>query len=533
MPQATSPCDNDKVPLIPFQQPMQHPHTLYTTLQAQIMRLPPEIMSAVFLELAPTCEDLLLLTKICQGWRTLALSDPLLWTYVDMTRHHLAKLWIQRSQEAPLHIRLLQPTDAEMVRLAVPLTSRIASLELSLNSHADPLVAALLEMLAQPAPLLRSLDVRCMEHNGMPCVQCSLPTAFLGSGDTRMPVLSHLKLRLPLVSVSWTLSLRFTLSTVLYLDIESCQRDDTRIPPIEDFLEALNSAPLLKVLHLGSCLRRNDQSNSRRIFLLASLIELSVAGTTTTSCSNFLEHVSTPQLISIALSCDQMGLDWVDDADVNIKDFDALLCSIPPQIMSHQLSRLKIETLSGQRFSRLSLTGWFHHVMPFTGPVLAVQNTFRNRALNPMDLTPLLYMAISQLNCSQLRWVCIETTATCSLDTTLLLAALQTSSSESRIEELQIVGGCANQIVGALADPDEHGGVIFRHLKYLHIRDVDIHSTGCYSLLLLALDRRSSCGLPVEKLILGPGCHVDEECRRKLQKYTAVTTYQVDDLLSC
>ncbi|KAK7029477.1 hypothetical protein VNI00_014510 [Paramarasmius palmivorus] len=489
-------------------------------------------MSIIFLELAPTCEDLLLITKICQGWRILALSDPLLWRFVDMTRHHLAKLWIQRSQNAPLHIRLIQPTDAEMVRLVIPLTSRIASLELSLISHADPLVAALVEMLAQPVPLLRSLDVRCMEHNGVSCVQCSLPTAFLGSGDTSMPVLAHVKLRLPIVSVGWTSSLRFTLSTVLYLDIESCQRDDSRVPPVKDLLEALNSAPLLKVLHLGSCLRKNDQSNSRRMFSLASLIELSVAGTTTTSCSNFLKHISTPQLMSITLSCDQMGLDWVDDADINIKDFDALLCSIPPQILSHQLSRLKIVTLSGNWFSRLSLTGWFHHAMPFTGPVLAVQNTFGNRTLNPMDLTPLLCMAISQLDCSQLRWVCIETTAACSLDTTRLLNVLRTSSPESRIEELQIVGGCANQIVGALADPDERGGVILRHLKYLHIYDVDIRSTGCYSLLLLALDRRLSCGTQLEKLILGPGCHLDKECRRKLQKYTAVTTYQVDNLLS-
>ena len=99
-------------PPIPF--PLT-PHSL-----ARFKRLPPEILSEIFVRCLPekTSFDPLLaptvLTHVCHDWRTIALNSPRLWSMIIVPDWQslpsglldLFKLWVARAGEAPLDVEI-------------------------------------------------------------------------------------------------------------------------------------------------------------------------------------------------------------------------------------------------------------------------------------------------------------------------------------------------------------------------------------------------------------------------------------------
>ncbi|TFK40354.1 hypothetical protein BDQ12DRAFT_680803 [Crucibulum laeve] len=99
------------------------------SLLAPIRRLPPELLSEIFLHCVQPCDQFvkpspkeapMLLGQICASWRTLALSTPRLWSSLELCRtwssfngkssvHDAAalmKLWLERSGQRPLSISI-------------------------------------------------------------------------------------------------------------------------------------------------------------------------------------------------------------------------------------------------------------------------------------------------------------------------------------------------------------------------------------------------------------------------------------------
>ncbi|KAK7032091.1 hypothetical protein VNI00_013461 [Paramarasmius palmivorus] len=502
---------------------------------APIMRLPSDLLYSIFIKLSAVSEHLLLITWLCAEFRGLALSKPVLWTRLDLTRPALAKLWIHRSKEAPLHIVASHTSHtrcAEMLSLTVPLTIRLASFDISITTPNGPLMKKLADILTCPAPILRSLQVKCLGHNGVPCTDCALALQLPSSGGgICVPHLSCLKLRLPIASPSWLSNFQPMLPSVVYLDIDNChRRNDSKVvlPSLEAFLRALGSAPFLKVLRLRSCLPDTHSDLGRKL-LLPKLIELSIAGIKASACSSFLGQLSVPKLSSIALSCDEIGLDWIDDEGTQLDEFRTLLSRIPLHVhlAPRQPSRLKIMSLTGDHCFLLSLQAWVYKAE--TGrmseldsePEIDIRNTWKNRTLDSTDLNSLVHVALRQLDWSQLRWLRVETTPFTSLNTTTLFWTLKTLYPGMRIEELEIVGGCAKQIIGVLGDTD-HNDVPFHHLKRICIYDLDVRATGCYSLLLSALRCRARCGLLLQELVLDSHCDLEEEDYQKLGDFAKV-----------
>ena len=85
---------------------------------AQINRLPPEMLAAIFVHLSRQqpnsagrkasyfVQDLISVTHVCRSWRQAAITAPELWTEVTMTDLEAVKVFLERSRSVPLNVKL-------------------------------------------------------------------------------------------------------------------------------------------------------------------------------------------------------------------------------------------------------------------------------------------------------------------------------------------------------------------------------------------------------------------------------------------
>ncbi|KAI0042531.1 hypothetical protein FA95DRAFT_1564261 [Auriscalpium vulgare] len=196
--------------------------------QNPAIRLPPEIIGHIFAILSSIDEPQplssiyqppyakngsmgwLTVTHVCQRWRSVALENPSLWasniTLPCLLGVHWANTFLSRAQDAPLEIRC--PTVDFDWRYLLPGSDTVSAYlartrVLCLNAS-----DAALRLLCNPAPLLRTLDIKYVSDPTDPTVPLNaLPEDLLG-GATGAPSLLHLSLesRGPLPS-PWTLSI--------------------------------------------------------------------------------------------------------------------------------------------------------------------------------------------------------------------------------------------------------------------------------------------------------------------------------------
>lgn len=174
----------------------------------------------------------------------MALRNTSIWTHIDWSGEQpqeKAKLWLKRSKAALLHVSLCLEDgfDADrdeifsLMKLLSPEIHRWGTLSLHLNPTDLDIV---LDTCTAPAPLLRSLAIRCAEVDAMD------QAFFLFDGQT--PILRHLHLRS--VLVPWDDSTLFDNLFSLYL----ADYEDETGPTTEQLERILRSASGLRTLTL-------------------------------------------------------------------------------------------------------------------------------------------------------------------------------------------------------------------------------------------------------------------------------------------
>ncbi|KAG9098760.1 hypothetical protein FRC07_010595, partial [Ceratobasidium sp. 392] len=156
--------------------------------------LPPEILTQIFSEAICCCSrqnkyDLagpivspLTLAAVCKRWRKLAIGYQSLWTHIDLTfnvldkngRYHRPEIWLERSQSAPLNVRVLQfykhteafireegkARDSRLGGSNRPLAPIVSSIALSIRWPYESVLTRLLDLWTESSNCNKSLKVQ-------------------------------------------------------------------------------------------------------------------------------------------------------------------------------------------------------------------------------------------------------------------------------------------------------------------------------------------------------------------------------------
>jgi hypothetical protein len=145
------------------------PSTL--TVLAQIDRLPPEVLAAIFVHLSksePTLpgrdvlhfvQDLVSVTHVCRFWRQVAINAPDLWTEIKMSNLEAVKTFLERSGVVPLHVDL-RPANGDLILAVAPHVYRFRRVSVSVGAKRYNAFTSF----TTPAPLLERLEIHCFHH---------------------------------------------------------------------------------------------------------------------------------------------------------------------------------------------------------------------------------------------------------------------------------------------------------------------------------------------------------------------------------
>ncbi|KAK7034716.1 hypothetical protein VNI00_012123 [Paramarasmius palmivorus] len=275
-----------------------------------INRLPNELLSKIFIE---RCSELkepiirdpdyeipregwLSLTHVCSHWRRVALATPSLWFSPDFRFPDLSLAMLERSKFAPLHIETYWYHLSEKGRFAVSeALKHVGHIEtLKLRYHdedSEKGVIKGLSALAEPAPMLRSLEVsRSIVHNpGHGCV--TIPATFLGN---HTPNITHLRLDGSFFPWDSTFYDNIPSLTCLYLSLtpyEHLSPSRTRL------LDILRKCPALKKLQLRNAIPMPDVSSTAPVVL--PNLELLSLSASLTFCVDFLDYIMFPDTATV------------------------------------------------------------------------------------------------------------------------------------------------------------------------------------------------------------------------------------------
>jgi len=138
------------------------------TTVAQINRLPPEMLVAIFAHLSKLkrdsishfVRDLVSVTHVCVSWRQVAINAPELWTEITMMGPEMVKVFLERSRAVPLNVDLRLGSElkinTDILEAVIPHTHRFRQLTVfagpgsGLNASTH---------LTKPAPLLERLEI--------------------------------------------------------------------------------------------------------------------------------------------------------------------------------------------------------------------------------------------------------------------------------------------------------------------------------------------------------------------------------------
>ena len=205
------------------------------SLQSPIYRLPPEVVSEIAFHLQPEA-DLIHLSHVSYRLRAALLSQPSLWSYIDVKHEERAQAFFARSKQAPLRVNLVKD---DGWRFSPPYSyrERIVSLEISKRAAQKQLV------FLQPMPALRRLEIVDNEHE----VE---DEGFYGEGRENETSWSLQSVTLPSVT---TLIVRDV--TPLPLRVPHLTRfkfrDSENTTMIDELLDFLDNCPLLEDIDIS------------------------------------------------------------------------------------------------------------------------------------------------------------------------------------------------------------------------------------------------------------------------------------------
>jgi hypothetical protein len=289
---------------------------------AAVSRLPPEILSKIFVCYAATYEpaqltmDWVKVTHVSRHWRTVAIGCPCLWTTPVFAQPRWVEEMLKRSKMAPLvidaHSRHMGPKWTEVVQLAMNHISRVRELKIVSPSTS---FGKLFSSVPRAAPMLQILvlSTSTIDYGEPSHDNYSIPPELFSDDSSQ---LRHLELIQ--CNLDWTSHLLKGLTHLKIHDTPPGTRPSTPL-----FLGVLEQLPSLTVLDLKEALPHVADGSStvshQRTVKLRSLTNLHIWGSKS-DCINALRHLSVPSIATFKLYC---RITAVSDAD-----FSSILTSV-------------------------------------------------------------------------------------------------------------------------------------------------------------------------------------------------------------
>ena len=252
------------------------------------------------------------ISHVCQHWRSLALSTPLLWSTIIVTRQtECMQAMLERSQHVPLHIRAIgpgacyisRPVPLKSLRLVLTAMHRVRTLDLAINWWVHDELAVLLQ---QPAPLLR--QARLSTPNGgydggwlCPVASLGQPHADSANPDAAAPQAQTQieELVLSCYAFPWTDPHPFR--TLKHLRVNN---RGLACPSIEQVAYTLGALPRLVTLVLHGVLHGGSVHTLGRAYAgaisLRELEQLTLSGDSL-ACATVLKLLEIPKTTRITL----------------------------------------------------------------------------------------------------------------------------------------------------------------------------------------------------------------------------------------
>ncbi|EAU82628.1 hypothetical protein CC1G_07910 [Coprinopsis cinerea okayama7 len=302
---------------------------------SDIARLPPEVLSRVFIHYQQLCASLSRIsdfgrilrpfewtqvTHVSRYWRDTALAFPELWSNIQATTNpRWAQVMFDRAKQAPISLTFssnssTRPELAEVIKDACSQHHRLKGL--NVIGYND-FIRQMLEKLTSPAPNLQTLN---LEYGGLPYVDLgrpSIPNNLLGG---EAPSLRQL--HLSGYQFSWATLLPIS-SRLTSFKLNSMPRkaDGFPGPDVDVFFQGMEAMRNLQELELNIKLPITPLSTFR-VIPLPKLESLKLTGCFR-ECENVMRHLALPSSLRATFEVTHD----VQDTDVNASTFGQTLSS--------------------------------------------------------------------------------------------------------------------------------------------------------------------------------------------------------------
>jgi len=271
---------------------------------APISRLPPEILSNIFMlcvtdndghfTVTPYRWSWITISHICRHWRNVALECSSLWCHLDFSKPDWIPEMLNRSKVAPLSVKIrnehyFSKKSLDALNAAFQHMYRIKELDLCVpaGDFEDMLCD-----ITQAAPCIHTLSVSSKPSSLFTLARTiSLPQDFL-SGDA--PSLTHLELRD--VHLPWGSSLLKNLTCLKIFHSGTTFR-----PSLEQLVEILSCMPSLGTLELQNVLPTTRSLLSTEV-VLSHLCDIRLEGDIA-ACAILLDRISFPSTTKMHFVC--------------------------------------------------------------------------------------------------------------------------------------------------------------------------------------------------------------------------------------
>ncbi|EDR14005.1 uncharacterized protein LACBIDRAFT_305345 [Laccaria bicolor S238N-H82] len=287
---------------------------------AAISRLPPEILSKIFVYCAATYElpqltlDWAKITHVSRHWRNVAIGCPHLWTTPVFARPRWVEEMLKRSKMALLFIdarfTYMAAPKYEAIQLAMNHISRTR--ELKLDSSCAWFGKKLFSSVPRAAPMLQTLVLSTSTmYSAEPFLDnYSIPPELFSDDSSQLRCLE-----LTHCDIDWTSHLLRGLTHLKIHNTAPGTRPSTLL-----FLDVLEQLPTLTVLDLKDALPHVSADGSstvsyKRKIELRSLTNLHLSGSNY-DCSDALRHLSVSSIATLKLYCRSTAVSEADFSSI-------------------------------------------------------------------------------------------------------------------------------------------------------------------------------------------------------------------------
>jgi hypothetical protein len=213
-------------------------------LPSPVSRLPPELLAKIFEHLV-TCSSPVILLRVCHLWADIASSISSLWAIIDFSTPPTS--FLQRSLDRPIEVNLLSSP-------AAPEPEQLWAAKRLLSLQKDRVRKLVLDLpvdhlrkmgpdLSVTFPILAEVSISTLHNDHRTLHIFDFPTWVPASTPPPIRYLKLLLVKTPWVPGRFQNLVEFFLHDQWYADLD---------PPMEIFLEILESSPLLAVLSVAN-----------------------------------------------------------------------------------------------------------------------------------------------------------------------------------------------------------------------------------------------------------------------------------------